>query len=80
MLNRMYDEFAHLWSLISAPEDYANEAGYWRAILRAQLGPGRHEILELGVGGGNNLSHLTSGFKATYRHHRQKTGYAFRTI
>lgn len=32
MLNRMYDEFAHLWPLISAPEDYANEAGYWRAI------------------------------------------------
>ncbi|MCI0439948.1 MAG: class I SAM-dependent methyltransferase [Chloroflexi bacterium] len=63
--NRMYDEFAHLWTLISAPEDYAEEASYWRDALRAKLGPGRHEILELGVGGGNNLSHLVGEFQAT---------------
>jgi hypothetical protein len=61
----MYDEFAHLWTLISAPEDYAEEAGYWRNVLRTKLGPGRHDILELGVGGGNNLSHLTGDFQAT---------------
>ncbi|MDP6357786.1 MAG: class I SAM-dependent methyltransferase [Planctomycetota bacterium] len=64
-LNRMYDEFAHLWPLISAPEDYEEEARYWREVLREKLGPGQHEILELGVGGGNNLSHLTCDFKAT---------------
>ncbi len=63
--NRMYDEFAHMWPLISHPEDYAEEAGYWRDSLREKLGPGRHEILELGVGGGNNLSHLTGEFQAT---------------
>ena len=63
--NRMYDEFAHLWPLISRPEDYAEEASYWRCVLRDKLGAGRHEILELGVGGGNNLSHLTGDFKAT---------------
>ncbi len=63
--NQMYDEFAHLWQLVSAPEDYAEEARYWREILREKLGPGRHEILELGVGGGNNLSHLTDDFQAT---------------
>jgi SAM-dependent methyltransferase len=63
--NRMYDEFAHLWTLISKPEDYAEEARYWREALRAKLGPGRHEILDLGAGGGNNLSHLTGDFKAT---------------
>ncbi len=63
--NRMYDEFAHLWTLISAPEDYSEEARYWRDALRAKLGPGRHEILELGVGGGNNLSHLVGEFQAT---------------
>ncbi len=62
---RMYDEFAHLWTLISAPEDYAEEAGYWRKALRDRLGQGRHQILELGVGGGNNLSHLTDDFQAT---------------
>ena len=64
MNNRMYSEFAHLWPLISAPEDYANEARYWRDVLRAKLAPGRHRILELGVGGGNNLSHLTGEFDA----------------
>ena len=63
--NRMYDEFAHLWPLISAPEDYAAEARHWRDALREKLGPGRHHLLELGVGGGNNLSHLTGDFDAT---------------
>ena len=58
-LPRMYTEFARYWTLISDPADYAEEARYWREALRSRLGPGRHEILELGVGGGNNLSHLT---------------------
>jgi SAM-dependent methyltransferase len=63
--NRMYDEFAHLWPLISPPEEYAMEAREWREVLREKLGTGRHEILELGVGGGHNLSHLTNDFQAT---------------
>lgn len=64
-LNRMYNDLAHLWPLISPPEDYADEARHWRDALRAKLGPSRHAILELGVGGGHNLSHLTSEFDAT---------------
>ena len=64
-LPRMYTEFARYWTLISDPTDYAEEARYWREALRSRLGPGRHEILELGVGGGNNLSHLTDDFQAT---------------
>ena len=64
-LPRMYDELAHLWPLFSAREDYVAEADLWRDALRDKLGPGRHEILELGVGGGNNLSHLTDDFQAT---------------
>jgi SAM-dependent methyltransferase len=63
--NRMYEELAYLWPLISPPESYADEARCWRDALRAHLGPGRHEILELGVGGGHNLSHLTADFQAT---------------
>lgn len=63
-LPRMYDEFARYWPLISPPEDYADEAARWRDALRRRLGPGRHRILELGVGGGNNLSHLTGDFDA----------------
>jgi hypothetical protein len=63
--NRLYGDLAHLWALISRPEDYAAEARDWRDAIRGKLGPGRHEILELGVGGGHNLSHLTGDFQAT---------------
>ncbi|MCP4580880.1 MAG: class I SAM-dependent methyltransferase [candidate division Zixibacteria bacterium] len=63
--NRLYGDLAWLWPLLSPPEDYAGEAKYWRETLREKLGPGRHHILELGVGGGHNLSHLTSDFKFT---------------
>ena len=64
-LHRLYDELAYLWPLMSPPEEYAEEAAYWRMILSEYLGPGRHRILELGVGGGHNLSHLTPDFEAT---------------
>jgi SAM-dependent methyltransferase len=61
----MYDDLAYLWPWVSTPEGYAEEARYWREVLREKLGPGQHRILELGVGGGNNLSHLTRDFQAT---------------
>ncbi len=56
--NRMYSDLAHLWPLVSHHSDYADEARLWTRALREKLGPGRHEILELGVGGGNNLHHI----------------------
>ena len=62
---RLYSDLAYLWPLVSPPEDYAEEAGHWRNAIRDRLGEGRHRILELGVGGGHNLSHLTSDFEAT---------------
>ena len=62
---RLYGELAYLWPLISPPEDYADEAHYWRDALRAKLGHGRHRTLDLGVGGGHHLSHLTAEFQAT---------------
>ena len=60
----LYDKLAYLWPVISPPEDYAEEAVHWREALRRYLGPGRHRLLELGVGGGHNLSHLTGEFEA----------------
>ncbi|MCY3544393.1 MAG: class I SAM-dependent methyltransferase [Chloroflexi bacterium] len=57
-MNRMYDEFAHLWPLISHHSDYEMEAVHWRNALTSELGQGRLRILELGVGGGNNLHHI----------------------
>ena len=62
----MYDEFSHLWTQITAPEDYAEEAAVLRDVLFELLEVGassstsyRPSVLELGVGGGNNLSHMT---------------------
>jgi len=63
--NRLYNDLVWLWPFLSPPEDYAGEAKHWRETLRGKLGPGKHHILELGVGGGHNLSHLTIDFKAT---------------
>ena len=57
-MNRMYDDFARLWPLISHHSDYEFEAKHWRAALTSELGQGRLRILELGVGGGNNLHHI----------------------
>lgn len=61
---RLYTDLSHLMRIISPPADYAEEAAHWRTVLREKLGPGRHNILELGVGGGHNLSHLTADFAA----------------
>jgi SAM-dependent methyltransferase len=64
-LPRMYTEFASYWPLMSRPEEYAEEAPLWREAIRSRLGPGRHRLLELGVGGGHNMSHLTGDFDFT---------------
>ena len=64
-LPRLYTEFAAYWPLMSAPEEYAEEAGLWRDALRRRLGPGRHDVLELGCGGGHTMSHLTADFQFT---------------
>jgi SAM-dependent methyltransferase len=63
--NRLYRDLAWLWPIMSPPEDYTLEAGFWRQALRDSLGPGRHPVLEMGVGGGHNLSHLAGEFQAT---------------
>jgi SAM-dependent methyltransferase len=60
--NRLYDEFAYLWPLMSPPEDYAAEALFWRTVLHNPPVPGRRTLLELGVGGGHLLSHLAGDF------------------
>ena len=63
--NRLYHDLAYLWPIISPPQEYAVEAWYCSRALRSKLGPGDLHILELGVGGGHNLSHLTRDFRAT---------------
>ena len=55
---RMYGALAPWWPLLSAPEDYAEEADFYRGILSAAASEPIREALELGSGGGNNASHL----------------------
>jgi len=63
---RLYYDLAHLWPILSPPEDYVTEAAGIRAVLHETLGPARpdkrHSILELGTGGGHTLHHLCREF------------------
>lgn len=63
--NRLYHDLAHLWPVISPPEEYAEEAALCYHLLREKLGSGAHPILELGVGGGHNLSHFSGKLQVT---------------
>lgn len=64
-LPKLYLELADWWPVLSAPEDYAEEAAWYRnALLSASKRNGR-TLLELGSGGGNNASHLKKHFEMT---------------
>ena len=58
--HRFYRDLASWWPLISAPEEYAEEAAFAATLLR----PAR-TVLELGSGGGNNAFHLKKDFELT---------------
>jgi len=61
----LYDELADWWPLLSAPEDYADEAAeYERILIETALGDVT-DVLELGSGGGNTASHLKRRFRMT---------------
>lgn len=62
---KLYDELADWWPLMSAPEDYQEEAAFYAdALADAGTGPIR-TVLELGSGGGNNASHMKRRFRMT---------------
>jgi SAM-dependent methyltransferase len=64
-LPKLYTEIADWWPVLSAPEDYAEEAAFYHAaILEASSSP-PVTMLELGSGGGNNASHLKEHFRMT---------------
>jgi SAM-dependent methyltransferase len=62
---RLYHDLAGWFHLLTAPEDYAEEAEVYRRVLieSSEIQVGR--VLELGSGGGNNASHLKAGFELT---------------
>jgi SAM-dependent methyltransferase len=60
----LYGDLASWFHLLTPPEDYAEEAAYYRGALAGIVGGGG-TLLELGSGGGNNASHLRSAFRCT---------------
>ena len=68
MTQRLYSDLAHLWPVISPPEEYMVEAQEWLDVIRqrvdatAEIPQRLPTLLELGCGGGHLLSHLTAHF------------------
>lgn len=59
---KLYTELAHWWPLLSAYEDYADEAEFFRQVLVSAGLPPSPSLLELGSGGGNNAYYLKRTF------------------
>jgi SAM-dependent methyltransferase len=53
----MYTEFADWFHVLTAPEEYAEEAAFYLAALTEAVGRPPQTLLELGSGGGNNAWH-----------------------
>ena len=64
-LPKLYGELASWFHLLSAPPDYAEEAGFARSLLIDASPAAPVTVLEIGAGGGNNASHLKRHFKMT---------------
>ena len=62
---RLYSELADWFHLLTAPEDYAEEAAEIVRLAEAAGDGELRTLLELGSGGGNNASHLKARFECT---------------
>jgi hypothetical protein len=64
-LPRLYTDLASWFPLLSAPEEYAEEASLYRDALLGELADAPRTLLELGAGAGSNASHLKRTFECT---------------
>jgi len=64
-LPKLYTELSDWWPILSAPEDYAEEAEFYRQTILRHCDNEPKTLLELGCGGGNNASHLKAHFDLT---------------
>jgi SAM-dependent methyltransferase len=62
---RLYRELASWWPLLSPPEEYLEEATFYRELLEAACAEPPRSLLELGSGGGGNASHLKHRLELT---------------
>ena len=54
---RLYSDLADWFHLLTAPEEYAEEAAFYLHTMEHALGVVPNSLLELGAGGGNNAFH-----------------------
>ncbi len=61
---RLYGDLAPWFHLLTRPDDYAEEAARYEALILSAV-PEARTLLELGSGGGNNALHLKRSFTCT---------------
>jgi SAM-dependent methyltransferase len=61
----LYRDFADWWPVLSTPEEYAEEAAFYRRALLSACTVTPRTLLELGSGGGNNAFYLKKHFQMT---------------
>ena len=59
---KLYGDLATWWPLLSAPEDYEEEAAFYSRLLEEATDGSIGSLLELGSGGGNNALHMKARF------------------
>ncbi|HEX2051829.1 MAG TPA: class I SAM-dependent methyltransferase [Actinomycetota bacterium] len=64
-LPAMYHGLASWFHLVTSPDEYAVEAGFYAGVMTESARIPVREVLELGSGGGNNASHLKARFELT---------------
>jgi ubiquinone/menaquinone biosynthesis C-methylase UbiE len=64
-LPKLYRELSDWWPILSAPEDYAEEAAFYQEVIVSISSYPPKTMLELGSGGGNNASFLKNHFQMT---------------
>ena len=64
-LPKLYTDLADWWPVLSAPQEYAEEADWYRQTMQSASQRELCTLLELGSGGGNNASHLKAHFELT---------------
>jgi SAM-dependent methyltransferase len=62
---RLYRDLSSWFHLLTAPEDYEEEAATYRELMIQSVTGPVETVLELGSGGGNNASHLKRHFRLT---------------
>ena len=62
MTHKLYTDLAEWWPLLSPPDEYIDEAAFFRQVLVSAGLPSAPTLLELGCGGGSNAVHLKADF------------------